>query len=30
MKFGNAIIYVKNVEETVNFYVKAFGCTLAL
>lgn len=27
MKFAYTILYVHNVESTLNFYVKAFGCT---
>lgn len=27
MKFGYTILYVKNVEETLSFYEKAFGLT---
>ncbi len=28
MKFAYTIIYVHNVEATLHFYIKAFGCTL--
>lgn len=27
VKYGYTILYVENVETTLNFYVKAFGCT---
>jgi len=28
MKFAYTILYVQDVESTLNFYIKAFGCTL--
>lgn len=28
MKFAYTIFYVQDVEDTLNFYIKAFGCTL--
>ena len=28
MKFSYTILYVHNVELTIDFYIKAFGCTL--
>jgi lactoylglutathione lyase len=28
MKFAYTIVYVKDVEATLNFYEKAFGCTI--
>lgn len=28
MKYAYTILYVNNVESTLDFYIKAFGCTL--
>jgi lactoylglutathione lyase len=28
MKFAYTILYVHDVESTLNFYIKAFGCTM--